>query len=410
MADTDGAPDRAASEERTATSLQRSARLFPAVVRREFKSKSSTTPFLIWVSFLLSFSLSRLYVILAGSASEGRGDTSQVSFAIGQNIIIAGYHVHHIAIGVLLLAVAGWLGLHYRGRQIARTSALMYGIGLGFIIDEVGFLIGNIRPYRGDVETFYIAIAIGALLMSAVYFPRFWRSVREDVRGVATLMYRLPSLNRPRSVRDGKEVDKELEQVLGPPTGETPAPIQATPAVPPPPSAIAEPRIQRRDHDTETETGGTARFSVDRDTLFSSLLAKVVDVMLIIIFLGLLLGLAKLILSLPSIFLGLSVRTMMQPILTGILTLLIGVELFRAMLEFMRSSRIMLPFLVDAGILLGLRELTIELSARAPEPVLVAVIGGTLVALGGLRVFLVKTMLPGRGPVDPYDARPGDRS
>lgn len=413
----DESPSEGPRPERT--SLRQTARLVPTVLKREAKKKSGTTPFLIWISFLISFAVSRIWVLAFRSVGGGKGK-EEVIFSIGRNIILGGYHVHHIAVGVFLLAIAGWAALHWRGRHIARISAVMYGVGLGFIVDELGFIIGNIQPYRGDEEVFYLAVAIGAFLMSVVYFPSFWRSLRHDMRGVARLITSLPSLQDPKRKVTRREIDADVEEALGPaaPTDRDVERGELRKEAPPPPlegtAAATDPQARPADMGppTTASTGppgadaapaerhpvalaeATDVEPFDKQALLGRLLSRVIDVMILIIFAGLLLGLAKLILSLGSVFIGLSVVAMMQPIIVGILTLLVGVELFRAMLEYVRSGRIMLPFLVDAGILLGLRELATELYRGSPDPVLVAVIGGTLVALGGLRVFLVKTMLP----------------
>ncbi|MBW3583893.1 MAG: phosphate-starvation-inducible PsiE family protein [Euryarchaeota archaeon] len=400
----------------TKPTVRKAVRVFPSMMRREFAKKRDTTPFLIWVSFLISFLGSRLYVTFFGGVGRGAdsGGTRDITFEIGRNVIVGGYHIHHIAFGILLLLVAGWLALHYRGRQIARTSAIMYGIGLGFIVDETGFIVGGITPYRGDNEVFFIAVVLAGILFSAIYAPAFWRAVRDDLGDLSRLLRSLPTLSRPRREVARSDIDRDLERRLGPvphqedaeerqpreprlagggPTAS--APHEPTDA---PPLHVAHAHAAAHEAPYEATAAPPRESDFDvsspsaRGALFERLAGKVVEVLLVIIFIGLLLGLADMMIDLYRSLLGVSVERLMQPILTGVLTILIGVELMRAMVEYIKHNRIMLPFLVDAGILLGLRELASELFRRTPDAILVAVIGGLLFALGGLRVILVRSM------------------
>lgn len=79
--------------------------------------------------------------------------------------------------GIVFLAVAGWIGLHYGGKSLTRFAGVLYGVGLGLIVDEAGFVVEGFT-YRDDFpEVFIIVVTLGGLLMSTVYFPSFWASV-----------------------------------------------------------------------------------------------------------------------------------------------------------------------------------------------------------------------------------------
>jgi len=133
---------------------------------------------LITISFLITFLGARLWVILL---SADAGPSPEVTYAVGRNLILGGYHVHHITYGIILLALAAWLAINYWSKTIARISSILYGAGLGLIVDEVGFIIGGIEPYRGDREVFLIAVGVIALLASIVYFPSFYRAMKRDI-------------------------------------------------------------------------------------------------------------------------------------------------------------------------------------------------------------------------------------
>ncbi|MFW5928651.1 MAG: hypothetical protein ACOCSL_05540, partial [Thermoplasmatota archaeon] len=72
--------------------------------------------------------------------------------------------------------------INYWSRSIIRISSILYGLGLGLIVDELGFIIGGIEAYRADREVFYIAVLIMAILLSVVYFPSFYSSIKRDLK------------------------------------------------------------------------------------------------------------------------------------------------------------------------------------------------------------------------------------
>lgn len=56
-------------------------------------------------------------------------------------IIANGIHIHHFWFGIALLAVGGWIGISYNDKQTDLIAAVLYGVGGGLIIDEVGLLL-----------------------------------------------------------------------------------------------------------------------------------------------------------------------------------------------------------------------------------------------------------------------------
>ena len=146
-------------------------------VKREIFKRRRSTPFLISISFLISFLTARLWVIYFQAADRV---SPEVTYTVGRNLVLGGYHIHHITYGIILLALSAWLAIHYWSKTIARISSILYGLGLGLIVDELGFIIGGIRPYQGDTEVFYVAISVIALLASIVYFPAFYRAIKRD--------------------------------------------------------------------------------------------------------------------------------------------------------------------------------------------------------------------------------------
>ncbi len=150
----------------------------PNKLKKEIFKRRRSTPFLIAVSFLASFITARLWVIYLGATGTV---TPEVTYTVGRNLVLGGYHIHHITYGIVLLAISAWLAINYWSKTMARISSILYGLGLGLIVDELGFIIGGIRPYQGDTEVFYVVVGVIAALASIVYFPAFYRAIKRDI-------------------------------------------------------------------------------------------------------------------------------------------------------------------------------------------------------------------------------------
>ncbi len=153
----------------------------PNLIKKEIYKNRKSTPFLISISFLVSFLFSRLWVVLLQAQESTGSSVGNATYSAGKNLVLGGYHIHHITYGIILMAIAAWLAINYWSNAVARISSILYGIGLGFIVDEIGFIIGGIEPYRADVEVFYIAVLILGSFLSIVYFPSFYRAIKRDI-------------------------------------------------------------------------------------------------------------------------------------------------------------------------------------------------------------------------------------
>lgn len=176
--------------------------LFPlklaGIVRNEFRKRGHDTHFLMWISFLAAFTTGRVWVLTVGRSAPDITAT----YSVGARVIVAGYHIHHIGVGVILIVVAGFLTLHYAGRRLNRLSAILYGVGLGFIVDEIGFIVGGIEPYNGDYEVFFLFVVISSLFMLGIYWPQFYRNLEWPFRMMARARRRRQrTRERKRAVR-----------------------------------------------------------------------------------------------------------------------------------------------------------------------------------------------------------------
>jgi len=140
-------------------------------------------PFIIGSSYLLSFVFIRLMVIIAGSVKhenviaikEGAINTK---LYIGRNIIINGYHIHHFYFGVLLIAIAGWFSITGSKYFSKVKLAILYGIGLGLFMDEIGMLLSEGNYYSS--LSYLLGLFLLGILINIIYFPPFWNSIRDN--------------------------------------------------------------------------------------------------------------------------------------------------------------------------------------------------------------------------------------
>ncbi|TYB30510.1 MAG: hypothetical protein FXF47_08875 [Candidatus Mcinerneyibacterium aminivorans] len=147
------------------------------------KNKNRKIPFIITISYLLSFLVIRLLVTIAGSAQSEFAKTVHqgppgVSFHIGRNIILFGYHIHHFYFGIILIAFAGWLSLvKYQKIKIERV-AVLYGIGLGLLMDEIGLLL-TWGDYYSSLS-YLLSLFLLGVFLNVLYFPSFWKEFKEE--------------------------------------------------------------------------------------------------------------------------------------------------------------------------------------------------------------------------------------
>lgn len=129
-------------------------------------------PFIILISFLLTFLVSRMVVF-----SE---PTSNLYLKV------RGVHVHHLAYGICLLSLVGFLSLVLdRTEKIRLQLSVWYGIALGLAFDEFAMWIQLEDVYR-DRSTYDAIMVITLLMLNVIYFGDFWKKWR----------YRLGSLLR----------------------------------------------------------------------------------------------------------------------------------------------------------------------------------------------------------------------
>lgn len=138
--------------------------------------------FIILFFFLLSFIASRTIIYL--NTMDIIPDRLMI------NRSIRGVHVHHLAFGVIILTVTGYLSLAIQNKRARHVIAALYGIGLGLAYDEFGMWLMLEDSYW--VRQSYDAIAIiTVILINVVYFGSLWQRI---FLKTITLMLRILNL------------------------------------------------------------------------------------------------------------------------------------------------------------------------------------------------------------------------
>ncbi|MFW5976546.1 MAG: hypothetical protein ACOCQS_01230 [Bacillota bacterium] len=148
---------------------------------KDYKKKEIL--FWITLSYFISFLVIRLGVIIAGSAGSAASmaaKTGEVSFYIGSNVILFGYHIHHFYFGIALIFIAGWLAITDSEYFSRKQEAIMYGVGLGLFMDEIGLLL-TWGDYWSSLS-YTLTLFLGGIFLNIVFFPYFWLEVKKNLK------------------------------------------------------------------------------------------------------------------------------------------------------------------------------------------------------------------------------------
>jgi len=112
--------------------------------------------FLILLSFLFAFVAARIYALITAPILH-----------------IKGIHIHHLNLGISLLAISGLLGFYFSDSKHRKKIIILYGVGLGLTFDEFGMWLHLEDQYW--MRTSYDAIVIISLiLLNAIFFGERW--------------------------------------------------------------------------------------------------------------------------------------------------------------------------------------------------------------------------------------------
>jgi len=171
--------DGAAGEESEPSGSAATAAALPRRVRAVYADKvgpSEQSLLLSWAAFTATFGTARgltHWLRRRDSGSSGSG-----------GIVVAGRHLHHYNLGILLLSTVGGVAVHgQEQRRRHPLTALAYGIGAALVVDELALLLDLSDVYwardgRTSVDAAVGLIGAGGLLLAAV---PFWRGAAREV-------------------------------------------------------------------------------------------------------------------------------------------------------------------------------------------------------------------------------------
>src|SRR5437016_8881252 len=90
-----------------------------------------------------------------------------------------GIHFHHFWYGLTMMGVSGWLGIVDNDEKLARVYAVVFGVGAGFVGDEVGLLL-TFDNYYSEL-TFEFLVAALAFVILVALMIRYRKQILEEV-------------------------------------------------------------------------------------------------------------------------------------------------------------------------------------------------------------------------------------
>src|SRR5437867_5784676 len=90
-----------------------------------------------------------------------------------------GIHFHHFWYGLTMMGVAGWLGIVDNDVKFARVYAVVFGVGAGFVGDEVGLLL-TFDDYYSELTFEFLVSAVAFLILVALMI-RYRKQILEEV-------------------------------------------------------------------------------------------------------------------------------------------------------------------------------------------------------------------------------------
>ncbi len=99
-------------------------------------------------------------------------------------VFIGTIHFHHFWYGMVMMGIAGWLGIAYNSERWNRAYAVVFGLGLGFVGDEVGLLLTFGNYFSPLTLDFFVAAICFIVLVTLLV--RYWKEVERDVIRLGT--------------------------------------------------------------------------------------------------------------------------------------------------------------------------------------------------------------------------------
>lgn len=120
--------------------------------------------------------------------------------------------------------------------------------------------------------------------------------------------------------------------------------------------------------------------------VFEKIIGAVLNVMLLFITIGIIIGVARLFLNMGNLLANEDITRQYLHIISDVLTLFILIELSRSLVDYFVTHRLRMTFIVDAAIVFLLREIMIKLFEDKITPEEIYALSALLLVLGALRI------------------------
>jgi uncharacterized membrane protein (DUF373 family) len=120
---------------------------------------------------------------------------------------------------------------------------------------------------------------------------------------------------------------------------------------------------------------------------------RIVDIMIkfmipLVIF-ALLMGIARVVLDLRTVFGSQTIAAAFDIMVTNILSMFIVIELLRSVIEYFAVHRLKITFITDAALVFVLREIMIGLYQHSMETGMILALAALILVIGGIRTLAV---------------------
>ena len=122
---------------------------------------------------------------------------------------------------------------------------------------------------------------------------------------------------------------------------------------------------------------------------FTRIVDSMIKFMIPIVIIALIMGIARVILDLRSVFGSQTIAAAFDLMVTNILSMFIVIELLRSIIEYFAVHRLKITFITDAALVFVLREIMIGLYERSLEPRMIIALAVLIFVIGGLRTLAV---------------------
>ncbi|MBU1130349.1 hypothetical protein KKE45_03465 [Patescibacteria group bacterium] len=116
------------------------------------------------------------------------------------------WHIAHVLWGGLAMVAGMVLTLAFHGEKTRKKAAVVFGIGLGWFVDEIGKFLSHDNNYFFQPAIVFMYVFFVLLFLLYRYFERM------QVKDIRSLLYQI--INRLEEVAEGDFEDEEKEEIL----------------------------------------------------------------------------------------------------------------------------------------------------------------------------------------------------